>query len=250
MKYLVFKVGGSIISPKGKIADEAFLSKLVGTIKEIYEDGKNDDLKMLIVTGGGNLSRNYRDIAISIGQYEEVDQHRIGIVATWMNAELVRLLLDVDSLVFKRTLGIGVFANSVETGITGIESDFQDWKNSDKKILVSGGFVNGSSTDLNAIVLASKLECNRVYKLSNIDHLYTQDPNENPNANPIEDITWDRYLEMFGQDHKPGQSLPVDVLGAKLAKDNGVSLCLTSGLDPSVMKSIVSGEDVDCTLIH
>ncbi len=259
MRYVVIKIGGSLISPKGKIADEDFLEKLAHSVKDIFADSKNSDLKLVIVTGGGNLSRRYRDIAISIGNKEEIDQHRIGIVATWMNAELVRILLDVDSLVFRRTLGIGVFANSLEVGIEGITSDFNDWKNGDKSILVSGGFVNGASTDLNAFVLASKLEIDRVFKLSNIDYVYTEDPNKNPDATPIDDITtslpydltWDKYLGMFeGDGHKPGQNVPVDILGARLAKDNRVSLCLMDGRDPSIIKKIVAGEKVECTTIH
>ena len=233
MKYMVIKIGGSLVSPKDSIADESFLRKSVETIKDFFSDGQNSDLKMILVVGGGDLSRKYRDIAISVGDSGEVDQHRIGIVATWMNAELLRILLDTDSLVYKRTLGIGVFANSLEVGIEGITSDFNDWKNGDKSILVSGGFVNGSSTDLNAFVLASKLEIDKVYKLSNIDHVYTDDPRNNPDVKPIDDmttslpydLTCDKYLEMFeGDSHKPGLNIPVDILGAKLAKDNGITL--------------------------
>lgn len=251
MRYLVLKVGGSIISPKGEIADEKFLSGLVRTIKSIYSDGKNDDLKMIIVTGGGNLSRTYRNMAIKIDDHGEVDQHRIGIVATWMNAELVRLLLDVNGLVFKRTLGIGVFADSLEIGVSGIEKDLKDWMNSDKKILISGGFVNGASTDLNAIVLASKVEAEKVYKFSDIDHVYTEDPHKNPEATVIEDITWDKYMEMFtDENHKPGANVPVDILGAKLAKDNSISLLLTKGTDPSIISKIVEGEEIEGTLLH
>jgi uridylate kinase len=250
MRFLVLKVGGSIISPKNQIADEQFLSKLVDTVKGLYRDGQNDDLKLLLVTGGGNLSRTYRNIALSIGNYKEVDQHRIGIVATWMNAELVRLLLEVDSLVFKRTLGIGVFANSLESGISGIESDLIDWKNSDKRILVSGGFVNGASTDLNAIVLASKLGSDIVYKLSDVDHIYTSDIDVDPDAKPIDDLTWNNYLQMFGETHEPGQHVPVDVLGAKLAKDNDISLFLTEGSDPTIINEIITGKKIEGTLIH
>jgi uridylate kinase len=259
MRYMVIKIGGSLLSPKDSVADEVFLRKLVEIIQGIYSNSQNNDLKIVLVVGGGDLSRKYRDIAISVGDRGEIDQHRIGIVATWMNSELLRILLDTGSLVYKRTLGIGVFANSLEAGIEGITSDFNDWKNGDKSILVSGGFVNGASTDLNAFVLASKLETDKVYKLSNIDHVYTDDPSKNPNATPIDDmttslpydLTWDEYLKMFEVDsHKPGLNVPVDILGAKLAKDNGITLCFMDGRDPSVITNIVSGEEIKCTTIH
>ncbi|MFH1546869.1 MAG: hypothetical protein ABIC57_00100 [bacterium] len=251
MRYLVIKVGGSLVSPRDTIVDEKFVREFVNNIKSIYSNPENSELKMVIVVGGGNISRNYRDISVSLGEMDDIDQHRIGIVATWMNAELVRILLDSEGLVYKRTLGIGVFANSLEIGIQGITEDFNSWKNGDKPILVSGGFVNGASTDLNAFVLASKLEIDKVFKMSNIDYVYSEDPDDNPNAKPFPDLTWDKYLGMFEENgHKPGQNVPVDLLGARLARDNKISLCLMDGRDPSVIKNIVEEKKFDCTNIH
>jgi uridylate kinase len=56
---------------------------------------------------------------------------------------------------------------------------------------------------------------------------------------------------MFGSEsHEPGQNIPIDLLGARLARDNKISMCIMDGKDPSVMKKIVNGELLGGTLIH
>lgn len=252
MEYLVVKLGGSLLSPNKQIIDEKVVSDYVKNIRAVLTK-EVKGLRMILVVGGGHASRVYRDTALRCGEDSEVDQHRIGITATWINAELFRSLL--DDLAFKRVLGVGVYAENRKEGEDRVAEDFQKWLSSDKPLLVSGGFVNGASTDFNTVLLASKIGVDRVYKLTNVDYVYSGDPSKGKHFEEIKDISWDEYLRLFSDsldinEHKPSAHVPVDFLAVQLAKENGISCFLTSGKDPSVFLDIAKEKKIEGTFLH
>jgi len=253
MKYVVVKLGGSLVSPRGKVLDKDLILDYVTTIRKFFEKENEKGKRLILVVGGGDSSRVYREVALECGEDSEVDQHRIGITATWLNAELLRSLL--DDLCYKRVLGVGVYAENQKDGEARIADDFQRWLSSNKPVLISGGFVNGASTDFNAILLASKIGVERVYKLTDVDYVYTSDPDEGRKAKPLKAISWNEYFRLFGDSmdnvvHKPGQHVPVDMLAARLAIENGIGCQIVNGRDAGVLKNIFVGRKLEGTVIQ
>ena len=252
MEYIVVKMGGSLLSPHKELVDENVVKGYVGAITGLFKE-KMDVPRLVLVVGGGGLSRKYRDISQACGGETEIDQHRIGITATWLNAELIRSLL--GEIAFQNVLGVGVYAENRQEAEKMMANDFERWLKGDKPVLVTGGFINGASTDFNAVLLASKIGVDRFYKLTDVDHVYTSDPKKDMSAKPFEDISWVELFRLFDVSfdeptHAPSAHIPVDLFAARLAHDNQIGCFLADGRDPSAITNIYNNTLKVGTFIH
>lgn len=252
-EYTIVKLGGSILSPGEGLLDKSLIEEYVKNIRMYYATASEKKTRLVLVVGGGNICRIYRDIADSCGEDSDVDLHRIGITATWMNAELIRSLL--DDLSYKRILGVGVYAENQKEAEKLMAKDFEDWLSGDKPILVSGGFINGASTDFNAVLLASKIGVDRFFKLTDVDYVYSKDPKVDETAEPLKDISWTEFFRLFDMSlenpkHDPGGHIPVDLFAAKLANENGIGCFLSAGRDPSAITEVLNKGTREGTFIH
>ena len=82
----VLSLGGSMMVPD-KI-DTGFLSEF----KELVLNLVNQGEKFIIMVGGGQTCRTYRDSARELCQPSQEDLDWIGIMSTKLNAELLRVL--------------------------------------------------------------------------------------------------------------------------------------------------------------
>lgn len=252
-EYTIIKLGGSLMSPGGSMFDTTLVAGYVKGMREFYAGTREGRSRLVLVVGGGNLSREYRDFADTCGEDSNVDRHRIGITATWLNAELIRSL--IDQIAFKRVLGVGVYAENRKDAERMMAKDFEEWLAGDLPVLVSGGFINGASTDFNAVLLASKIGADRFHKLTNVDYVYREDPKKNPQAEPLKDISWAEFFRLFEgsldePEFKPGAHIPIDLFAAKLAFENKINCLLSDGRDPSVLQEILEGKELPGTSIH
>ena len=264
-EYLIIKLGGSLVSGKTGVLNSKLVKAYVDEIKKcVVSDNSKDNpnsQRLVLTVGGGGLSRTYRDVALECGEDSSDDQHRIGIVTTWLNAELLRSLLSDFS--YKRVLGVGVYAQGSKEGEDNIAKDFQSWLSGKEPVIVGGGFITGASSDYNSVLLASKIGVERFYKLTDVDHVYSVDPKTNPNAKKLIDISWGEYIELIkGENgeisksadeeeaHKPGQHVPIDLHAAELAEKNNISCVILDGRSASVIGDICGAKKLEGTVIH
>ena len=241
------------MSPRKELLNKKVVEGYVKEILKYYAGRNGEKPRLVLVVGGGNISRIYRDFADSCGESSDVDRHRIGITATWLNAELIRSLL--DEVAYKRVLGVGVYAENRKIAEKMMAKDFEQWLGSDTPVLVAGGFINGASTDFNAVLLASKIGVDMYHKFSDVDYIYSGDPRDDKSAKPIKDMSWDEYFRLFDlsldqAEHKPGQHVPVDMLAAKLASENKISCTFMDGREPTVITKVLDGRELKSTLVH
>lgn len=212
MKYII-SLGGSIIVPD-KI-DTDFIRQLVRFINAQTKHGRS----FHIIVGGGKICRTYQQAAIithfSAEKINTMDLDLIGIAATRLNAELLRV----------------VFAQS-------------------KKVKIYSGEKPGATTDHVAVKRAAKLGVKTVVNLSNIDYVYTADPRKSKNAKKITNLSWSEYLEIFGTRHRPGINAPFDPVAAKLAKDKKISAVILNGRNLPNLKNFFSGKSFRGTVIQ
>jgi uridylate kinase len=252
-EYIVVKLGGSIVSPRGELLNKQLVDEYVKNIRMYYAGPTEKKSRMILVVGGGSICRTYRDFATSSGEDSDKDLHKIGITATWMNAELIRSLL--DDLSYENILGVGVYAEGQKEAERLLAKDFEKWLSGDKQVIVAGGFIIGASTDFNAVLLASKIGVDRIFKLTDVDHVYSTDPRENETAEPLTDISWNEFFRLFdvsleNPEHAPGMHIPVDLFAAKLAHENGIGCFLSNGTDPSAITEILNKGTREGTFIH
>lgn len=201
---LVISLGGSLIVPRG--ADFKFLKKFVAFILGQTRAFK----KFHIVCGGGKLARKFIQTAKKSGKFKPADLDWLGILATRINAELLRR--EFEKYAHKEVL-----------------SDPTVRLVSKKPIRVYSGWIPGRSTDYDAVRIAQTYGIETVINLSNIDYVYSADPKIHKNAKKITNLTWREFRRHFGSRWTPGANLPFDPVAAKLAQKLGVRVVILNG---------------------
>ena len=231
MRISVLSVGGSIIAPDK--VNSAFLSAFLAKIRTYLESNPQD--KLIFVCGGGAPARVYQQAyreVISDAQSQDANaQDWIGIKATHINAELVKAIFGNYCL------------DSVVTNPTAEDVSFSG------RILVAGGWKPGFSTDTDAVYLAKRFGAKLVINLSNIAKVYTDDPRKNPDAKPIDSISWADFRAMVGDEWVPGKNAPFYPIASKLAQEAGIRVICADGRNTDNTLAILNGETFEGTVI-
>ena len=216
----VISLGGSIVAPDG--VDEDFLKGFIALVGEFL--AKDDKRRFILVVGGGGPARAwqkaYRNL-VSSPVDEQADW--IGIMATRLNAQLIRAVMG------------DWCTQDVVTDPTQVEPLMG-------RVLVASGWKPGFSSDYDAVLLAERFQANAVINLSNIEKVYTADPKKDPNAKPIDEISWPEFCAMVGDEWVPGKNLPFDPIASKHAAKLGLKVICAAGRDLPNMRKILLGE--------
>ena len=97
---------------------------------------------------------------------------------------------------------------------------------------------------------AEKFSANGVVNLSNIEKVYTDDPRKNPDAKPIDKISWDKFIEMVGTEWTPGKNLPFDPIASAKARKMGLKVICASGKNIENLKNILNEKSFVGTTIQ
>lgn len=224
-KIFVLSVGGSIVAPEK--VDSTFLSKLGQSIDRLY----NENYRFAIVVGGGKVARNYIASVKALGA-NNFEQDQIGILATRLNAAVLVQALD---RAHPRVL------NRIETAKEMIARG---------KIPVFGGIMPGITTDAVAALLAEFLGGEYV-NLTNVDGIYSSDPDKNPNAKFFEEISYERLLSLMKvAQSKPGQNLVMDLPACLILKRSNTPGIVLNGKDLSNFENALRGIEFKGTRIR
>jgi len=233
-KTKVLSVGGSIVVPEKPDTD--FLCKFISMTKEWLEE--DYERRLIFVVGGGGPARIYQkaysEIYSATEKGSEMDSNEadwIGIMATRLNAQLLKASvgeLCQQEVVYDPT-AINVFKG---------------------RILVAAGWKPGFSTDNDAVLLAERFNADTVVNLSNIEKVYTDDPRKNPDAKPIDSITWTDFRKMVGDDWVPGKNTPFDPIASKKAQDLGLTVICAAGKNIENIRNILDEKEFVGTKIQ
>lgn len=243
MKTKVLSVGGSIIAPGEP--DVELLTAFSAMIADWLE--KNPDERLVFVAGGGAPARvyqnAYRNVAsafnetqkkmLSFADNAETDYacDWIGIMATRLNAQILKTVFGP------------LCKEAVVTDPTA-PCDFAG------RILVAAGWKPGFSTDNDAVLLAEKFNADTVVNLSNIEKVYTDDPRKNPDARPIDEISWADFRKMVGDEWVPGKNCPFDPIASKKAQEMGLKVICAAGKNIENLRAILDDKDYFGTTIR
>ena len=223
----VISLGGSIVAPDG--VDEAFLKDFTSLIASLLS--QDDKRRFIFVVGGGGPARAWQKAYRAVCSSPIDDQADwIGIMATRLNAQLVRAIMGEWC-----TQEVVIDPTQVEP-LMG-------------RVLVAAGWKPGFSSDYDAVLLAERFQADAVINLSNIEKVYTDDPKKNPSAKPIDAISWADFCSMVGEQWIPGTNVPFDPIASKHAAKIGLKVICAAGRDLPNLKSILLGQDFIGTTI-
>ena len=228
MKLTVLSVGGSIISPDK--VDYDFLSSFRSMIISHLES--HQDERLIFVAGGGAPARIYQDALRRIMPDADPElQDMLGIKATHLNAMLLKAVFS------------DFCTDDIVTDPTDESVSFSG------RILVAGGWKPGFSTDTDAVYLARRFGGKKVVNLSNIKKVYTADPKKDPDAKPIDSISWKDFRAMVGDEWNPGLNAPFDPIASKLADEDNMIVIAADGRNIENTKAILEEKPFEGTII-
>ncbi len=202
----VLSLGGSIVAPEQPDID--FLTRFRDTVRtHISATGDH----VVMVVGGGGPARAYQKAYREMEpDWEHPEADWIGIAATRLNAQLLAALF------LEECRDPMVTDPTVVNGMSG-------------SVLVGAGWKPGFSTDYDAVLLAEQFGADTMVNLSNVAQIYSADPKVDPNARPLERVTWAEFRKLVGDDWTPGSNLPFDPVATRKAAELGLRVIAAGG---------------------
>lgn len=217
-KTIVISLGGSIIVP-GEIQVE-FLKKFKEFILKFLKSG----YKFILVTGGGNVCRQYQKAAAAITKVSDEDKDWIGIHATRLNAHLLRTIFRQQA-----------YPVVLDSPHKPIEGSF--------RLYIASGWRPGSSSDYCAVLLAKRFGAKTVVNASNITHVYDKDKKN------IKEISWKKYRKLISSKWTPGMNVPFDPVASRIAEKLKIKVIVTRGTDLENLDNILTNNQFGGTII-
>jgi len=225
MAHIIVSLGGSILIPDDR--DDHFLTQVAELIRRLAKERP-----LVIVCGGGRVSRYYISIAKGLGASRD-EQDQLGIDVTRLNAKLLALAIGKDCFP-------GVPRSVEEAEVAASRS----------RIVVMGGTEPGHTTDAVAAMIAERLKAERIVNATSVDAAYSADPKKHPDAERYSSLTHQQLLELVDKGHhSAGPSDIFDKLGAEVAMRSKVPICIVDGRNLKELEAAIRGEKVKGTVV-
>lgn len=224
-KRVLIKISGEALAGDQKfgISDET-TNTVAKQIKELCDLG----VETAIVVGGGNFWRGR-----SSENMDRATADYMGMLATVMNALALESALNIH----------GVKAR-VQTAIEMREiaepyARMKAISRLERKEVVIFGAGTGNpffSTDTTAALRAAEMDAEVILLAKNVDAVYSDDPETNPNAERYDSLT---FKEVVDQDLKV-----MDLTAATLCRDNGIAIHVFGVAGEGNIMKAVCGEKI------
>jgi len=221
----VVSVGGSVLI--GSKPDAENVSRITDCLNDLVRQG----FKLVLVTGGGKVCRDYVKTAKDLGSNNfELDE--LGIKVSRVNASL--LIQAIENAHSEVLTDVKQAAEVLATGKTPI----------------FGGLIPGFTTDAVAALLSEYLGATFV-NLSNVDGVFTADPAVHSSAVMYREIGYDKLFEiLLSNTMKPSQNLIVDLPAAMILKRSSITAFFLNGHDTENIKAAVQGASFHGTIVR
>lgn len=178
----------------------------------------------MVVVGGGDPSRRYIKAAMELDASSDYCDI-VGIEVTRLNARLlIAALKDLAELEPIKTIG------------EAIEALHR------RKVPVMGGTRPGQTTDAVAAMLAHSSKSDLLIFFTDVDGVYTADPNVDPKARKFEKMKASQLLKVVGKRRvEPGMKAIVDPVGARIIKRARIRTLVLGREEINRLPQILSG---------
>lgn len=233
-KIFIFSLGGSLVVP-GEEINILFLRVFRKFIITLLQSG----YRIIIVVGGGNINKKYNTAVGKITKIKNVDLDWLGIAATKLNAELLRVI-------FSQYAYPKVLANPKGKPDLLRRSGFGE---SGAQLIIASGWKPGCSSDLDAVLWAKRFKAKTVINLTDVDYVYDKDPDVYKNAKPIKTISWNDFISIVGEKWSPRGSWPFDPIASQLAKKLNIKVVIVNGKKLQNLKNYIHHKKFKGTII-
>ena len=230
-KRVLLKISGEALMGKQSFGiDPSTISRISNEIEAVVQMG----VEVCIVVGGGNIFRGISAQEVGI---ERTTGDYMGMLATVMNALAMQNALELIGIT-TRVQSAFPISSVCETYIRRRAERHLE---KGRVIIFAAGTGNPYfTTDTAAALRASEMNCNAMFKATNVDGVYSSDPKKNKDAKRYKEL---KYMEVLGQDLKV-----MDAAAVSLARENNVPVIVFSIHEKGAFSNVVSGNG-DFTII-
>ena len=216
-KTIVIAFGGSILHPDE--IDVLFLKQFAKFVRGAARRGR----RLVLVVGGGRLSRRFQDAAGRVARLTNEDKDWIGIHATRLHAHLLRTVFrDIaDPVVIDKRHRLKKLTHPVT---------------------IASGWRPGWSTDYVAAALAKDFGAREFIVAGKPAHVYDKDPEKHKDSRPLKEISWAHYRKLIPAKWAPGSHAPVDPVAARLAHGAHLAAIIINGKDLKNFARLLEGK--------
>ena len=224
-KNIMLKISGeSLAGDNEQGFDFDILNDLSNNIKKLADK----KIRISIVLGGGNFIRGS---SFSNGIVDRVTSDYMGMLGTVMNSLALQSNLEKVGVPSRVMTAISI--NRVAEPYIKNKATRHLEKN--RVVIFASGTGNPFfSTDTAAVLRASEMKSDIIFKGTKVDGIYEEDPIKNPSAKKISEISYNDYLN---QDIKV-----MDSTAISLAKDRTIPIIIFSIMNSSNIVDIVEGK--------
>jgi uridylate kinase len=188
--------------------------------------------KLVVVVGGGSIARDFIRVAEGMGLSER-DKDEVAISVSRLIAQLLA-----------RRLG-DLASREVPTSIDGALRSLRRGE-----IVVMGGLKPGMTTDAVAAMIAERIGADLLVKAADQDGIYTKDPRKYPDAEKIDELSFDELFGLFEEDrHRAGIHQILDPEAVRILQRRRTKTVVVNGFDPENVALAVKGEKVGTVIL-
>ena len=216
--------GESLAGSNEQGFDFNILNDLSNSIKKLH----SKNIKISIVLGGGNFIRGS---SFSNGVVDRVTSDYMGMLGTVINS--LALQSNLKNLGLESRVMTAISINRVAEPY--IKNKATNHLEKNRIVIFASGTGNPFfSTDTAAVLRASEMKSDVIFKGTKVDGIYDKDPIENNDAKKITNISYSDYLNK--------EINVMDATAISLAKDRSLPIIIFSILKSSNILDIVEGK--------
>ena len=223
---IVVKLGGHAFPLK---LDAEKISRFIESLKKLRKEGH----ELVVVAGGGADARLYIDAARKLGANEALCDE-LGIEGARLNAYLLIAGLKEDAY------------PKVPKSIEEISIAFESGK-----IVVLGGLFPGQSTDAVSAMVSELFGASMLIKATDTDGIYTADPEKNPAAKKLNEVSCSRLRNMLlSESAKAGKFELFDPVALRILERSKIRTLVLDGRDPENLEKAIKGKRIGTLITY
>ncbi len=253
MDTIVMKFGGS------SVADNNRLKLVASKIIDLYD--KNNNI-VVILSAQGKTTDKLIGEALELSKNTE-DREMDMLLSTGEQIAIAKLSILLNAIGYKAISltgwQAGIFTNNTNQNaiIENIDTTRISKELEDRKIVIIAGFqgfnenldittLGRGGSDTSAIAIAAALKAKECYIFSDVDGVYTCDPNKISNAKKIPALSYDEMMEISSEGAKVlhnrcaeiGDKFKIPII-TKSTFNNKAGTIITDIIEENTIKSVV-----------
>ena len=224
-KRVLIKISGEALAGEDRVGiNEEVLNKVALEIREVQKLG----VEIGIVVGGGNFWRGRTSKSM-----DRATADYMGMLATVINSLALKDALESKGL--KTRVHTAIEMRAVAEPYIRLRAMKQL---SNKEVVIFGAGTGSPffSTDTTAALRAAEIEADVILLAKNVDAVYEEDPEKNPNAKKYDRITFQEILENHLE--------VIDSTAASLCMDNNIPVHIFGISEEGNIVKAVLGETI------